>query len=209
MELANVQEESNSDNILFLVYKKQLISLGFRHKEAKILLKYIIKYYDNIILNNSINFADIYYFYDYFFLYEFNDPFSKLVYTILNKWVNNNHHDEYSYLYSKFTSFGEYVPWSNIFVDLERVDISKILSLYYHKKQNEQNDVLVIKEIINKNPNMFSNNSHAVCFFERIEIFFRTRINWKIFVTAVDSNNILPKELIDNIYNYLDIKIDN
>ena len=65
MELVYSQEECTN----FKIYKKQLISLGFSSKEAKTVLKYIIKYYDNILIHKSIIFADIYYCYEYFFKY--------------------------------------------------------------------------------------------------------------------------------------------
>ena len=171
MELANSQEETNDENILFVMYKKQLIGLGFRHKEAKILLKYIIKYYDNILIHKLIIFADIYYFYEYFYEYEPRDPFSILVCKILNKWVHNNTHTEYNYLYGRLHAFGEYIPWARMFVDLESIFITKILSLYYHKKQNEQDDILIMKEIIYNNLVMFTNEDHANIFFNQIYIF--------------------------------------
>ena len=210
MELANSQEETNDENILFVMYKKQLIGLGFRHKEAKILLKYIIKYYDNILIHKLIIFADIYYFYEYFFEYEPRDPFSILVCKILNKWVHNNTHTEYNYLYGRLHAFGEYIPWARMFVDLESIFITKILSLYYHKKQNEQDDILIMKEIIYNNLVMFTNEDHANIFFNQIAEFFRTSINWKIFIKNnnnldYNSNYYLPQELMDNIYTYLNI----
>ena len=201
-----VESQDDNQNSLFLMYKKQLINLGFRHKEAKILLKYIIKYYDNILIHKSIVFADIYYCYELFFEYEPSDPFSKLVCRILNKWVNNNnHYSEYWYLYDKLYNFGEYIHWAKIFVGIEATFITKILSLYYHKKQNEQDDILIMKEIIYNNLIMFSNKDHANNFLKNIEQLFITRRNWKIFIKKNESNNYqLPQELIDNIYKYLE-----
>ncbi len=195
-------------NVKFKLYKTQLINLGFRHKEAKILLKYIIKYYNNILSNNSIHFADIYYYYKYFFKYEEkDDSFSELVYKILNKWVNNNYnnadHDEYYYLYDKLCLFGDYIPWARIYADIDSVHISSILSLYYHKKETETNDILIFKEIVDTNSYMFCNKNHGIYFFEKIEELFRTKINWNIFLTAHSINNQLPQELIEHIYKFL------
>ncbi len=203
MELASSQDEAN-ENSLFLKYKKQLISLGFSHREAKTVLKYIIKYYDNVLIHKSIIFADIYYFYEFFFQYEPRDPFSKLICRILNKWANNNkkNYSKYWYLYGKLYDFGEYIPHVKLFVEIESVAIAKILSLYFHKKQNEKDDILIMKDIIDNNMTMFYNEEHANVFFQHFKRLFRTKMNWKIFIKEIESNNIykLPVELIDTIY---------
>ncbi len=208
MELAYSQEECNN----FKFYKNQLINLGFGSREAKTVLKYIIKYYDNILIHKSIIFADIYYCYEYFFAYYYEDPFSKLVFKILNKWVNNDNHtqdyySEYNYLYGKLSSFGDFIPYRKVFVELNKIDITKILSFYYHIKNDEpeKEDYLIFKEVIDKIDNneiIFSNEEHKKNFLMRIEELFRTKINWEIFIK---SNNILPLELIDPIYKFLNI----
>jgi hypothetical protein len=79
-------------------------------------------------------FADIYYCYEYFFTYYYDDPFSKLVYKILNKWVNNNHTENYSgynYLYGKLSLFGDYTPWARVYADIETLYIGKNVFFRY------------------------------------------------------------------------------
>ncbi len=197
-------------NINFKLYKNQLITLGFRHKEAKTLLKYIIKYYIEFCSYDKILFADIYYLYECIIDSEYKNLLSKfclLVKKIINNWFYNNYNYDYEFLFSKLSLFGEFIPWAKIFADIETIDITKILSLYYHQKEIENDDIKIFKEIIEYVPHAFCNESHKLHFFDKIVRLFRTKINWKIFLKEHDDvinlKYQLPQELIDNIYKNL------
>ena len=82
------------------------------------------------------------------------------------------------------------MPWAKLFVDIDRLNITKMLSLYYHKKQTEDlDDILIMKDIIDNNPTMFANENHATYFFENVKTLFKTRINWKTFVKEINNYN--------------------
>ncbi len=205
-----MDSDTLQSNNNFIMYKRQLIKLGFRHKEAKMVLKYIIKYYEHV-LYDSINLADIYYFNDLFFMYEQPDPFSKIVSKIFNKWIRNNNdeshnnyesHNYYFNLFNKLCCFGEFTPWFRIDVSIERINIAKMLSIYYHKKDILNDDILIFKDIIDSNPLMFSSKTHSTHFFEKISKLYKTKQNWEIFINL---NHKLPQELLDIIYEYLNI----
>jgi hypothetical protein len=197
-------------NINFKLYKKQLIALGFRHKEAKTLLKYIIRYHIEFCSYDKLLFADIYYFYEFIIECEYKNKLSRfvlLVKKIINNWLYRNYNYDYEFLFSKLSLFGDFIPWARIYADIEVINITKMLSLYYHQKEIENDDIKIFTDIIEYVPHAFCNESHKLHFINEISGLFKTKTNWETFLTThEDVRNInyqLPQELIDSVYRKL------
>ncbi len=216
-------------NSEFTFYKHQLMDLGFSHKEAKILLKYISKRRETIFKYKSIHFADIYHgCFDFFVFGKSKRSQNLLVYKILNKWKNKkNHRVEYAdffYLYDKLSSLGKFMNPTGYYEDgedsediywidtmeeiqVDEIFITQMLSVYYHEKENENDDLLIFKRFIDYHRYICKNRSHELHFRQGIKEFYRRKELWSIFLTAHnDIRNIhfqLPKELLDNIHTKL------
>ncbi len=193
-----LQHLSNSN---LKLYKTKLISMGFRHKSAKKMLKYIIKN-NNILLEHSINIASLQYWYGMLFHYKRSYP----IRIIIAEWVNTTKCEHYWYLVRKLRSF-EYniLPLSDFSVNINPDYITKMLYIYYHEKEiePEKDDILIFKEFIDEHLYIFIDEEHANFFLEQIKDLFRIINNWKIFVTKSSKYRYnLPIELFENVRNY-------
>jgi hypothetical protein len=205
-------------NSVFIQRKIQLMDLGFSHKEAKLLLKYISKYHVYILKYDSVLFAAIFYCSYMFFIVNNEKRMKKgLVYKILNKWKNKKNHKakyaDYFYLYDKLSLFGkcvesrEHIREGIEELEIDEFSISKMLLIYYYEKQSEDDDMVIFKRIIDNYSHLFYSSLHRLRFLLKIEDFVRTKYNWSMFLTVHnDVRNIdcqLPQELLDSVQRKL------
>ncbi len=198
-------------------YKKQLMDLGFRHSEAKCLLRglrhnqqlyFFLKYpitdltmfcmYDLIYAEICIN-----------GVYKYSKLFHKTSHKtkkILSSWFKKHHSfigkkckcvicDKY-YLLLKLS---EYTDSNDNFKVLSPAHVSLVLFLFFHKTNKQLSTELrfyiILFELVKFN-NDFT-NEHKYYFYNKLEEYFNNKRKMIVFEKL--SKNILPIELISNV----------
>jgi len=196
-------------NKQFKIYKKQIINIGFTHRESKYILKHLIKNFPQLLIYDNILFIDLMYVHYYHYYNPYSDyKCNPLIKKIIHKWIINNHglcnyKCNYCKLNSLLLDFGSFMEWSNIFLEIPQIYITEMLIYHYHKidKKPEYNYIYLKPISSEDNYYIFFSDKHKMHFYNKVNNYNMNLRNFNIF--SQNFSNLLCTELLEHICDFV------